>query len=571
MKKNKRNVDRLSKTSGTSRNRLALWMLMGILTWHGGVNDSIWAQSSHVTPDSTGVVTLDGTDTSRNYFATGEVYPGTLETYTGLTFGPTSGLTFTNNAQIGQSEENPIDRIDASAIGEFTNTGTIYWVETLNFSELINRNGAIQGVNGTISVAGKVSNNASDGQTAVIEGAKSFSIGGDLLNGENGDINGMGEITVSGSLTNDGILNSSDSINVRGEILTNNGTISQVDSLDASGLINNFGRMNDLKTITSVGLMTNDGTISNVTNLLDARSGLINSETISNIGKISTTTLTNTGTLEDVGQVFGNVNNNGGTLKLTGSSKMTVDQGTLTNNGGTFEIDISTDKSVGIYNVSGKAIIDGGTLVAHDVSGGTGDYKAGDTFTFLTSSELTVTNELAIDFQPFKPLNPLLKAFGEYNAQTYSLLIDRARKYAPGATTWNQEQFGNYLDDIGMTTVPDSDLEKVLLRLDGLSPTGEITPAARYAMSQMDGAVYGSMATMEVQNMTIVNNTLANYLRPKDVLGSGQLCDPDSHLNMWGSYYGVDGYVKGDGNAFGGDYSVSGVLVGGDRCITQNF
>ncbi len=172
-----------------------------------------------------------------------------------------------------------------------------------------------------------------------------------------------------------------------------------------------------------------------------------------------------------------------------------------------------------------------------------------------------------------------MKAFGKYDAQTYSLLIDRARKYAPGATTWNQEQFGNYLDDIGMTTVPGSDLEKVLLRLDALSPTEEITPAARYAMAQMDGAVYGSMATIEVQNMSIVNNTLANYLRPKNVFNCCQSSEPCNQgcavacpgLKMWGTYYGVDGYAKSDGNAFGGDYSVSGVLVGGDRHITPNF
>ncbi|MDD3586603.1 MAG: autotransporter domain-containing protein [Thermoguttaceae bacterium] len=591
MKKNKRNVDRLSKTGGTSRNRLALWVLMGALAWHGGANDSLWAQSPHVIPDADGVVTLQS-DTSRNYFEAGEVYPDTTDTYTGLTFGPASELTFTNKAQIGKSETNPIERVDASTIGAFTNTGTIYWNEALNFSALVNRNGTIQGTDGTIIVAGDVNNYADGGQTALMDGANTFSTGGDLSNGVNGEIKEMGEITVLGSLTNDGILGSIDgtevsidSINVRGESLTNHGTIRQVDSLDVSGtadnfgVVDNFGTMEYLKTITSVGLMTNSGTISHVTTVLDARSGLINSATISNVEKISTTSLTNSGTLEDVAQVLGNVNNNGGTLKLTGSSQMVVDQGTLTNNGGTFEIDISTDGSVGTYAVRGKAIVDGGTLVANDVSGGTGDYKAGDKFTFLTSTELTVTNELAVDFQPVNPLNPLLKAYGSYDAQTYSLLIDRARKYGPGATTWNQKQFGNYLDDIGMTTVPGSDLEQVLLRLDALSPTEEITPAARYAMSQMDGAVYGSMATMEVQNMSIVNNTLANYLRPKDVFCCGERKDsccangasPCPGLNMWGSFYGVDGYANGDGNAFGGDYSVSGVLVGGDRSFTPNF
>lgn len=603
-----------------SRRELIIGSFLAILTMQGAGSNFLSAQTPAV-PESDGTVNITA---EKNSFSSDAVYPGELDTYNTLTFQQPEGklIPFTNYGQIGSGSEGLVT-LNASEIGLFTNDGTndnvgaIYWTESLLFSALTNQNGTIVGTDGTITVGtdDNPGNVLNSGVTAVIGGSGMFEITGSLTNVDQGVIRNIDSLTVGGDLTQSGTLNNNTKISVTGILSNTAGTISNGASLIA-GSINNTSVISDVADISTNGALRNSGTITNTItdtdtvvsgNLLASTSltnsgeisnlaaittteTLANSGTISNITKLTASSVDNNGTLDHIAAIAGNVQNNtGGTISLaTGSADTVMEITRDLTNSGTLEIDIdSRSGATDQFLVSGIADINGGTLIVTDLAGGSGQYKANDTYKFLLSSDLTVAPQMTVDTDnsELPNLSKLLVARCESDGQNYYLKIARAREYAPGATTYNQEQFGEYLDDLGENFVQGSDLENVLEQLDLLSPDedGGITPEARLAMAEMDGAVYGSLAAMTVQHQTIVNNKLTDLIRPTSdpcaTVSSGgasygsAICSSPCvpARNLWGEYYRVDGSAEYDGNAFGGDNKINGVICGADKYVTPDL
>ncbi|MDO5552376.1 MAG: autotransporter domain-containing protein [Planctomycetia bacterium] len=499
-----------------------------------------------IEPDSEGTVSLTGTD--NDFFAESLTLSG--NNFPTLTFQGGNSDPFENRGKMGVGTDGetpaPIGQITADVIGPFSNanSGIINFFSGFSTSSLEN-SGAINTLEGTLTT-------------------------GALTNNQNASITlSQGSITAD-SLSNAGTL--SGGTEIKAGTITNSGTIQNADSLTTTstteGLVNN-------------GIITGTEVINATIFVNNAGASVSQSE------KITSSNLTNYGELKDIAEISGTLNNNG-SVQLTGDQAKTMVLGGFNINkeselfvrlfaaGQGDATDPGTDND--LYD-AGAVQVNGGTIVLTG-DNVTAEFSLGDQYTVLTSlQEIALTEEMSIDSSAIT-LAPRLAFRASNDGFNYYVTLLRDSDYGEQGNTPNQRQFGTYIDQIGTNAVLGSDLDNVLTVLDGLSPGEEISPEAWYALAQMDGAVYGSMATMEVQNMTIVNNTLANYLRPTDVFCCSNACaDPCNQgcpvtcqgLKMWGTYYGVDGYAKADGNAFGGDYSVSGVLAGGDRYITPNF
>ena len=475
---------------------------------------------------------------------------------------------FANQGTIGDDAD-PMSMVNASAIGTFTNSGSINFSESMSVSALRNTGNAaaspqmksndgnltVAGLltnGGTIDVGGMVAADQVANETgAVLQGNGSLTVNGLLLNNA-GTVQNFETVSVqAGSLVNSGEIANIGNLSAQNISNSQNGVIQTVETLGVTDLLTNFGKMDDLASINAAVSFNNQGIVSNVESI----SG---NETINSTG----------GTMENIGAVTGKLTN-GGTLKRSGNSVGTTNLGGLENQaGGTLAVRVS--KSDGAltndrFIVDGSAAFVDGTLQVSELESSQGGYQAGDRWTFLEAGSLDVDGDPALESS--LPLSRLLKLSAWHDNSNYYLEVLRTKNYAEGATTENQRQFGRYLDELGNRFVAGSDLENVLIELDALSPGDGISSAGRHAMAEMDGAVYGSLATLGIEGQTIFNQQLNDIFRPQ-TLCSTEVCSPCR--NLWGKYYGVDGDLDSDGNAAGGSYQVNGVMVGGDMLRRQD-
>lgn len=596
------------KNVRTRRNICAKALIAGALAsivFAGGARSALVAGYENIDISADGVVTLQN---GKQYtLEQGEsILPGASSS--GNFDFTETGKLFTNNGNIGAAGEgNSVGNLDMADIGQFANNGEVYFNGTLWISVMgLQNTGTIEGNDGGINAAGDIINNNSGLITKSITTTKGLTNAGQIeglvdasvLQAQNGTITNNNSITGYKSITSVIFINRSDStlqntntVNATSE-LDNYGTINEgVNTISTEKLINqNGGLIDGVTLLTATNSLLNNGTISNTT-IITANSGLENGSSgeIFKIGTINANNVTNKGHISDVGTISGRLSLEGGSISLVDQRKTKL-KGGLSVTDGTFDVrvapitDSAPDAGVDndLYEVTpGTTVINGGTVqVAEYTTSEENAYKVGDQWTFLktTPGNLEVNEELQVGDTNIPNLSDLLKFDTSYDSSNYYLNVVRAKAYAPEAQTIDERQFGRYLDNVGNHYVTGSDLEDVLIALDALSPGTGTSPAGQQAMAQLDGAVYGSMATMGIQNHTIVNNQLAHYMRPGLVdYTCSCCCDNEGccgHLQtgkFWGNYYGVDGYVKSDGNAFGGDYSVKGVIVGGDRLIYPCF
>ncbi len=552
--------------------------LLLVVTLQGGISENVYAQKI---PDASGNVALTGTG---DFFAAETNIPGT--TYPTLNFSG-GNFPFENRGNIGVAADGTtadgVNQINAASVGEFTNSGTINYLSGMSTNALTNVQGATitntdPNQDGQLSVTGDLTNGgtiniggiltaANATNTGTIQNYEAMTIG---TNGseqpasfdQQGTVQGIATLTIHGDLTNSGLTD--DLFALTATNITNSGTISNIDAAAT-----------ELGVLTATNNLINTGTLSNIDSIV-ANSSLNNQNVMTNVGSITSDNFRNTGTLTDIASVTGHMTNNG-TMKMNDNDTMNINGSFTTESSSVMQVRVDSDGSNDLFNITGGTTINGGEVIIK-LNDDAADYQVGDKYTFLASGSLDVEDALTVSADS-DPLSNRLRYRLSFDDSNYYLSIARAFRYGENAPTYNQSQFGTYIDNTSDNVIAGSDLDNILTTLDGLSPGEEISSAARYALSQMDGAIYGSMATMEVQNMSIVNNTLTNYLRPKNVFNCCQTSDPCNQgcavvcpgLKMWGTFYGVDGYTKSDGNAFGGDYSVSGVLVGGDRYFTPEF
>ena len=320
------------------------------------------------------------------------------------------------------------------------------------------------------------------------------------------------------------------------------------------------------KTISNYGTIENFSTISTKEKLFNQFSGTLRSNGVI----LAKNGLDNDGRIEPGGATIGTmqilgsfVNNNDGDDTSNGTLAVDINGNTAkysmipgVNN------DLITVAESAANAADGTVEINGGVVEVTNLDNGF--YRGGTQYTFLqatdgiTVNEAMTATEAGLGIQLFKPV------LG-FDANNYWLTLQRDYIYGPQGRTFNQRSFGAYLDDIGNTPDPTGDLFPVLLALDGLNTQPDtVSNAALHALDSMSGAIYGSNATIGLQNTSVVNNTLNNQLRQPFHCCPATL---EKDWDVWAIGYGTGGSVDSDGNAAGFDYSIGGTLVGLDRRI----
>ena len=618
--------------SSVSKKRRLLFSLFLGMVLSGSEPFLSAADFGNLSVDAEGKVSLLGGKTDYSLLS-GEFIPGSAVENQNLTF--VTPQTFTNAGAIGYSAASmpdAVNNLNANQIGLFINQGQIIFTGTMtvsssglfNYGQISGNTSAAGGVStsGTI-VNGLATNDPGSvlrGTVRAAEGITNYRLldGLDntaaLLNVSNATLDNSGTVenyltVAADSLINETGASLTNNINIETSTLSNNGaitgtgsaaglirtsalnnqtggTISGYQSLNASNSLLNLGAIDQIRTITaSSGLDNSGGLISNVEEILVPGSG-------------TSPKLINNGTLENIGSITGSVSlGSSGEIKMTGISQETKFNGTLTVNGGTLTVRLTA--GVGgnalpgvdndFYNLNGTdahadLIVNGGkvSVIAADYDPARPDQilRAGDRYTFIQGNDITVGVKLDVEGTPGAGYKGLLRFTPSFDDDNYYLNVERTVNYAELATTENGANMGGYLDSLGGRYVMGSDLESVLVALDRQYADGG-AGAVRNALSQLDGAIYGSLASMAAQNQTIVNTELANRLRPQkpgeflwsySQTSSCDSCSPCiPRTQYWGNYYGVTGDAESDGNAAGGDYSVHGVIAGGDRIFADNL
>ena len=299
--------------------------------------------------------------------------------------------------------------------------------------------------------------------------------------------------------------------------------------------------------------------------------------TIHNDGSLSVNSLLNNGNAAGNGMYNTASFINGGSGAITpgsgqGDGILTIN-GNLINNDGTFVIGLNGQNN-DLIEVNGNAVINDGTV---EVNFSDGLYGANDKYTFLTADQLSVngmisttTNQSIFDFE------------FDNNSTDWFFTLNRKYNYKSFGKTFNQQMVGKYLNAIvdgGLYY--DNDTWNVISDFGNQSNDQKL-----FALDQMSGAIYGTIAKSSITNTSLANNTLHDILR-RNAFGCGCGSDADCTCeqcgttgvkgsfcrNAWGLAYGTGGYTQYDGNAYGYDQTFFGTLIGIDRlygCSTRS-
>ncbi len=291
------------------------------------------------------------------------------------------------------------------------------------------------------------------------------------------------------------------------------------------------------------------------------------------------------------GTIFGSVINSGTLSPGNSIDTLTIHGAYTQESGSVLEIEIQDGGTTpGVHNdllKTDSSTLNGGTVM---VTAEPGTYSAGSEYHFL-SSTTSITGQFAGITDNLADLNAVLGYdFDGSLYWAYFTLDSLATDYAAFAQTQNQFAVANYLDSISGGAT--GDLQTVLNGLNTL--TGD--PAAmRSAFDAMNGQVNGTLATIGLQNTTLVVQQLAGQLRngslgadvangyavtrpaPSQPAGPVMLVSyekkesaprvtfvasqPRDSWRGWMFGYGLGGSAASDGNASGLTYGMGGTLL----------
>jgi len=279
-------------------------------------------------------------------------------------------------------------------------------------------------------------------------------------------------------------------------------------------------------------------------------------------------TVSGTGTLPSL--------SNSGTVS-PGNSIGTLTTGSYTGDS-TAVLRIETDAAgnCDVLNVTGKATLDHDTVNVVT----TGGYKTGTRYTFLTAGTLEGADTAGILVDSAF----LAAALGYNDTDMWFTLTSTGRNYAEEARTGNQHNVAAYLDAHAPGAT--DDFETVLDALNLQSGSG-----ARAAFDAMSGEIYGSLATVSIENnerflrsitqrmqmhsmtqgLDFTRNDTSNGLVYVNRLTSSwdRMSERLSGWTSWFESYGVGAAIATNDNASGLNYSTGGLTVGAERQLDE--
>jgi len=288
-----------------------------------------------------------------------------------------------------------------------------------------------------------------------------------------------------------------------------------------------------------------------------------------------------TGSLGGTGTVFSIVSSHGviapgnsiGTLNFVGSLNMT---------NSVYDEEVNAAGQSDLINVSGSpgtAIISNATVVvllAHEL------YGSNTVYTNLTATGGVLGTNAGVSISN-APLF-LTVALDYPDTNTVETILHRS-KFTSVANTFNQHSVAGALDGIAdparLGNAPA--MSNLVNEFFWLPDAG----TAQKALDSMSGEIHGSLGMLDVQQQAVFNNSIAlrtgrisaggessgsAAAKPVQLASAGSALPPmqqqseaDQLLdNIWLQGFGTFGHLKDDGNASGGNFTVSGTSGGFD-------
>jgi outer membrane autotransporter protein len=231
--------------------------------------------------------------------------------------------------------------------------------------------------------------------------------------------------------------------------------------------------------------------------------------------------------------------------------------------------------------VSNTATIKGGNVIVETAPG---VYAVQTTYTILTAtngvSGTYVTSSIVLPTWQ-SALFPLTGSLLRYDPTNVYLTLNRT-PFVSVAKTYNQHSVAGALD--GLSVAGLSGAMSNLVNAFYVLPTAS---AARAALDSMSGEIHGSLGMLDVQQQNAFNNSIAlrtgrmsaggenggyTAAKPVQLASAGSALPPiqqqseaDELLdNVWLQGFGSFGHLGADGNASGGNFTISGLSGGFD-------
>ncbi len=394
-----------------------------------------------------------------------------------------------------------------------------------------------------------------------------------------GEISGDGSLTKTGSgrLTLSGDNSYSGGTTVSAGTLVGNTTSLQGD------IVNNaIVEFNQIVDGTYTGdmsgsgslLKTGDGTLSWSGNLTCLGTTEISAGFLLLNGNLSSNCTIDSGARLGGNGTVGDLNNQGIVAPGNSIGTTTVTGDYAHNASATYEVEINDAGQSDLIDVAGTATIHGGTV---DVQPEAGTYTPGMSYTIL-EADGGVTG--MFDSLTGSVIGSRLQLI--YNPKDVQLYL--APLYIGVAQTSNQQVVAIVLEQ--MALAPTGDVAAVLGQLD----TVINNPGGAAYLGQFGGEVFGSAASVGIQNTSLFFGAISRRLRTMDAfLATGKsrprtatrstvirgqspswLASTTATWRPWYQGYGVSGNANGDGNAAGFHYSIGGTTVAVDRALDDH-
>jgi outer membrane autotransporter protein len=226
-----------------------------------------------------------------------------------------------------------------------------------------------------------------------------------------------------------------------------------------------------------------------------------------------------------------------------------------------------------------------GTNVPVNVALNTGEiYRSTNIYTILTATNGVSGQFDRVDLSTF---SLFLTATLEYpDTNNVDLVLHRS-KFTTVAQTYNQNAVAGALD--GILDSPAPGMTNLVSEMFWM-PSGA---AARAALDSLSGEIHGTLGMLDVQQQDAFNNSIAlrtgrmsaggangtsaSATKTIQVASTGSTTMPpmqqaDTNLwEIWLQGFGSFGDLKNDGNAIGGDYTISGMSGGLDYHLTPEL
>ena len=225
---------------------------------------------------------------------------------------------------------------------------------------------------------------------------------------------------------------------------------------------------------------------------------------------------------------------------------------------GDLEIDVDGQGTAGdLIEVEDMAVINGGKL---EVTSQTATPDVGTQHTFLRAGDLDVDT-------PLTPTDnmPTRRAILRNDATDYWMVIARDTPYDVLGRTPNEIAVGEALNSLKGDPVGNPNWVAAFDELDLMPDDADV----RWAMNQLTGEIYSTTLTMQIQNLTNMNQFFAGETRAK-LFGPDGVCGSEHGWTGSVTGYGDSGMLESDGNAHGTTASRGGTYLTVGKCLDKD-